>query len=145
MQITIFPDVKATSLQAYNEPWETFAARFINPPRYPTKHACPLVKLATFGDVRTAAGCLRSEANIISVSGLECDYDAGEMSAETAALLLSATGILAVVYTSPSHTVAKPRWRVLARYPWITLSLPAASLWAVSTRLWAASSPGNRL
>jgi hypothetical protein len=114
MQITIFPDVKATSLQAFNEPWETFATRFIDPPRYPSKHACPLVKLATFGDVRTAAGCLRSESNMISVSGVCGDYDAGVMSPDLAALLLSATGILAVVYTSPSHTSAKPRWRVLA-------------------------------
>lgn len=114
MQITTFPDVKATSLQAYDEPWETFAARFINPPRYASKMACPLVKLATFGEVRTQAGCLRSESNIVSVSGVEGDYDGGEMSADLAALLLGATGILAVVYTSPSHTADKPRWRVLA-------------------------------
>ena len=121
MQVTILPDVKATSLQAYNEPWDTFAARFINPPRYASKMACPLVKLATFGDVRTpidpktgSGNCLRHEANMISVSGIECDYDGEVMSPDLAALLLGATGILAVVYTSPSHTADKPRWRVLA-------------------------------
>jgi hypothetical protein len=114
MQITIFPDVRATSLQAYDEPWETFAARFINPPRYASKQACPLVKLATFGEVRTPAGCLRSEQNMRSVSGVCGDYDSGEMSAEMAAMLLTVSGILAVVCTSPSHTADKPRWRVLA-------------------------------
>jgi hypothetical protein len=41
------------------------------------------------------------------------DYDGEEMSVEDARDLLVRAGITAILYTSPSHTVAKPRWRVL--------------------------------
>lgn len=77
------------------------------------KAACQLIKLGSFGDQRTAHGALRSDYNLLQVSGLEGDYDAGEVSVDEAVRRLERAGIRAAVYTSPSHTDDKPRWRVL--------------------------------
>jgi len=114
MRVTIFPTVAATTAEILDVSWDDFAARCLNPPIYPSKAACPLVKLATFGDQRTPRGALRHEANILSISGIEADYDAEQMSPEEAYGALTLHGIRALIYTSPSHTTAAPRWRVLA-------------------------------
>ena len=82
-----------------------------------TKEALPLFKAAVFGDDPTlspSGTCLRCDDNVLSVSGLEADYDKGEMTPEEAERLLSEFQIAALIYTSPSHL--KPgkgnRWRV---------------------------------
>jgi hypothetical protein len=59
----------------------------------------PWLKLARFGNVRTEKNSLRNDANVLSITGVEADYD-GEK-------------VLAMVYTSPSHTEDTPRWRIL--------------------------------
>jgi hypothetical protein len=114
VRITIFPDVRATSIESYDTTWADLAARCVNPPVYPSKQHCPLVKLAAFGDQRTVKGSFRHDPNVLAVSGLEGDYDAGLIQPSVAAMLLEMAGIQALVYTSPSHTPAAPRWRVLA-------------------------------
>ena len=81
--------------------------------RAPDKAALPLIKLATFGGQRTTRGSLRSNANVERVTGVEADYDAGQLGIEGAGALLRAAGIAAVLYTSPSHMPDFPRWRVL--------------------------------
>ena len=73
----------------------------------------PWLKLARFGDDRTKAGSLRHNGNVLRVSGTEGDYDGGLVAMTRAAEMLSSAGILAILYTSPSHTEALPRWRVL--------------------------------
>lgn len=78
------------------------------------KTACPWIKLATFGNMRTGKNSLRHNANVMSVTGVEGDYDGGEMSPEDAVAMLEKHQIRAIVYTSPSHTAQKPRWRVIA-------------------------------
>jgi len=82
----------------------------------PTKEALPWLKLARFGDKRTEKNSLRHNANVLSISGVEADYDGGEVSEDIAILRLEAAGLLGVVYTSPSHTEAVPRWRVLCPF-----------------------------
>lgn len=114
MRVTIFPTVGAQSAESFDVSWEAFAERCKTPHVYPSKQACPLVKLATFGNQRTDKGAIRHEANMISVSGIEADYDAGQMSPEAARDMLAMYGVQALIYTSPSHTSAVPRWRVLA-------------------------------
>jgi len=121
---TIFPDVRGQVAEARTADWPELAAWCVNPPQYPSKQACPLIKLATIGEQRTAKGALRHDANILTVSGLEGDYDGEQMAPETAKTLLEFAGIAAVVYTSPSHTPAKPRWRVIA--PFSAPQQPAA-------------------
>lgn len=78
------------------------------------KTALPWLKLAQFGDVPKLPGkSLRHDANLGTVEGIEGDYDAGVVSVAEAVARLRAADIAAVVYTTPSHTPAAPRWRVL--------------------------------
>jgi hypothetical protein len=81
----------------------------------PAKDKLPLLKLATFGDNKTDADCLRFDANVTQVSGIEGDYDGETIPMEAAAEKLRAAGIEALLYTSASHTPDRPRWRVLCR------------------------------
>lgn len=74
----------------------------------------PWIKLAPFGDKRTEQGSLRHNVNMLSVSGVEGDYDDGNVTPAEAAERLEDAGIAAWIYTSPSHTTERPRWRVLA-------------------------------
>lgn len=80
----------------------------------PSKKALPLIKLASFGDIPTHKGSLRHDANLIGVEGVEGDYDGGEVSLAQAVKMLRTADLAAVVYSTPSHTVGAPRWRVLA-------------------------------
>ena len=77
------------------------------------KGALPWIKLATFGDRRTDKGSLRHDANVLSITGIEADYDAATMSYDEAHERLVKAGLAAILYTSPSHTEDTPRWRVL--------------------------------
>ncbi|MFC7478527.1 hypothetical protein ACFQS7_29685 [Dankookia sp. GCM10030260] len=78
-----------------------------------TKAGLPWVKLARFGDIPTPKGSLRHDTNMLAITGIEADYDGEEVTPEDAGALLEAAGVKALIYTSPSHTDAKPRWRVL--------------------------------
>jgi hypothetical protein len=86
------------------------------------KRRLPLLKLARFGNEKTplvqkdgkwTGGCLRHDANMQALIGLEADYDEEKVSFDFAVGTLNKSGILAIVYTSPSHTPDKPHWRVL--------------------------------
>lgn len=78
------------------------------------KESCPWIKLATFGDKRTAKGALRHDANVLAITGVEGDYDGGVIQPQQAVEMLERHNIRAIVYTSPSHRPHAPRWRVLA-------------------------------
>jgi hypothetical protein len=91
------------------------------PVEYPSKEHCPFMKLAVFGDRRTDLRSLRHNANVISISGVEGDYDGEQVPLSEAAALLRAAGVKAILYTSPSHRPEAPRWRVL-----VPLSRPAS-------------------
>ncbi|MBV8521709.1 MAG: recombinase family protein, partial [Acetobacteraceae bacterium] len=80
----------------------------------PEKVSLPWLKLAVFGESRTEKNSLRHDANVKAITGIEVDYDGGEITFEAAHELLEKQGIAAIVYTSPSHTENKPRWRVIA-------------------------------
>src|SRR5215831_11220832 len=41
------------------------------------KELLPWIKLAKFGDKKTDKGSLRHDANVITITGCECDYDGG--------------------------------------------------------------------
>ena len=73
----------------------------------------PLLKLATFGSKISEKGAIRNNDNVLSISGVEGDYDGKKVSPETAVALLEDVDLAAVVYTTPSHTDAEPKWRVL--------------------------------
>ena len=87
------------------------------------------MKLATFGDVRTEARCLRHDGNVKSVYGAEADYDGEAMGFDEAVARIRDAGIAAILYTSPSHTPAKPRWMRLSTgmTDWLTAYTPSSS------------------
>lgn len=114
MKLTIFPDRYARDATESECSWSALCDWIASAPIHSDKESLPLLKLATFGTDRTTAGCLRHDANMIAVHGIEGDYDGGEMPIEYAADLLREAGVQACLYTSASHMPEAPRWRVLA-------------------------------
>lgn len=114
MSYTVFEDVQGTRLQRIDTNWDGLIQKLEAPPEYPSKDRCPLLKLAAFGDQRSHKGSLRTNTNMLTITGVEGDYDGGKVSPEEAAAKLQALHLEAIIYTTPSHTAEKPRWRVLA-------------------------------
>ena len=125
---TEFQDVFGMELTVKRTRWPDFVEVVRNPLRHKNKRSMPLVKLATFGQKRSDHESLRHDENMLQISGIEGDYDAavvgietaaarnisaGLVPIETAAELLRAAGIEAVLYTTARHTVELPRWRVM--------------------------------
>ncbi len=110
--ITKYPDARARSKSRIRTSLRDLAGKL--PDRIAaSKSELPLLKLARTGDQRTAKGSLRSNANMLTIEGVEGDYDGECMSVADAAKQLRKAGIAALIYTSPSHRPGKPRWRVL--------------------------------
>ncbi len=112
VHVTFFKDIyaKTVSVKAM-----TLAelANHINTAIAPTKEMLPWLKLAKFGDIRTDKACLRHDANVTGIDGVELDYDSEEMSFDEVVATLKRMGVCGIIYTTPSHTAAGPRWRVL--------------------------------
>lgn len=113
LPVAMFSDVKAQRIDPNHLTLRQLQERLTSTTA-PYKAALPLVKLGTFGNARTEKGSLRHDTNLLSVSGVEGDYDAGTVSPLDAADRLRQAGIAALIYTTPSHTSEAPRWRVLA-------------------------------
>ena len=77
------------------------------------KRKLPWLKLATFGSKKSDKGSLRHDANVVSISGIELDYDDEKISFDEAAARIKKEQLNALIYTSPSHAKDKPRWRIL--------------------------------
>jgi hypothetical protein len=84
------------------------------------KDSLALLKLARFGELRSKKNSLRHDANVIEVHGIEGDYDGERMSIAEAREALSSWGVAALLYSTPTHTDERPRWRVLA---WLSKAL----------------------
>lgn len=71
--------------------------------------------MARFGNTRSAKGSLRTNTNMQAISGIEVDYDVGEVSPARARAVLSEAGIAALIFTTPSHMQPGKgnRWRGL--------------------------------
>lgn len=80
-------------------------ARMIEETEAPKKSGLPLVKLARFKDHS------RSNANLRAVSGIELDYDAGEVPMADAVKAFRKAGVAALLCETPSSTRSAPRWR----------------------------------
>jgi RecA-family ATPase len=90
-----------------------------------SKAALPWVKLSIFGKERTEKNCLRHNANVLSITGAEMDYDGGKITLDEAVAIAEEAGLRALLYTSASYTDEKPKWRIL---------LPTSKPWAPSER-----------
>jgi hypothetical protein len=78
-----------------------------------TEAQLPLLKLARFGSIRSEGGSLRHNANLQTISGIELDCDRGDVSFDAAKAKFKDLDCIALLYTSPSHTEQRPRWRIL--------------------------------
>ncbi len=99
-----------------------------------TKEGLPWIKGAIFGDVPTVKGSLRHDANVLRITAVEGDYDAGTITPEEAHDALKQAGITALVYTTPSHLQPGKgnRWRVIAP---CSRKLPPGRRTALAARL----------
>src|SRR5438067_12218471 len=88
-------------------------AELIRTTTTPEKARLPWLKLARFGNARSEKGSLSNDRNVIAVCGIEADYDGEKIMFAEAVEILQNAGVEAIVYTSPSHTDAAPRWRIL--------------------------------
>jgi hypothetical protein len=104
---TVFPDRHARSKteMILSLGW---LADLIRTTRAPHNEGLPLLKLAQFGGGRTDPGCVRFDANVVAISGVETDYDGEQVSIEQAIEIATSAGLLCVIYTSPSHAPEKP-------------------------------------
>lgn len=112
LTITRFLDAGSKRILPVDASLRRFADQ-IRTERADAKSELPWLKLARFGDVRTEKGALRHDANLVAIDGVEGDHDAGTLTVAEACSRLQAAGLAAVVYTTPSHTPERPRWRVL--------------------------------
>lgn len=113
--VTLFP-----TQQAFAKSERKFTAKelaeLIRQTRAPTKAELPWFKLGSFGERRTEKNCLRHNANLKWVSGIEADYDQEKIAFDQAVNLLHYAGIASITYTSGSHKEDKPRWRILCPF-----------------------------
>jgi hypothetical protein len=112
VRITFFPDFAAATKREEAVCLRDLADR-IAATSAASKGELPWLKLATFGDLRSDKNSLRCNANVLTISGVEADYDQERVSFNDAVAILAEAGVKAIVYTSPSHTAATPRWRAL--------------------------------
>jgi hypothetical protein len=110
---SVFGTKDADRIMREDGDWQDLLRRIATSGPHPSKATCPWVKMARFGDIRTAKNSLRCNENVQEIYGVEGDYDDEVMQPEEAIAKLEAAHIKAVVYTSPSHTPERPRWRVL--------------------------------
>lgn len=114
MIVTDFTDQAARTKTETDVSFDELCQQIINASPVAYKQDCRWIKLARFGDriENPESGCLRTNANMLGVSGILGDYDLEEMSIDEAADMFRAAGVEAFFYTSPSHTPEAPRWRV---------------------------------
>ena len=112
LNLTVFPDTTGRTKRDMKRSLAEIATAI--PRRVAArKDGLPLIKLGAFGNVATRKGSLRHNANVLAIEGVEGDHDAGTMTVQQARDRLAAAGLAGLIYTTPSHRPAKPRWRVL--------------------------------
>lgn len=114
MRWTRFLSFAADSKKEIDHTWEEFIDHVQHAGPYAVKSVCPWLKGATFGEIRTDKGSLRHNGNVLNVTFLEADFDAENVSFLEAVERLEKHNVKALVYTTPSYTHDKPRWRAIA-------------------------------
>jgi putative DNA primase/helicase len=112
--VTIFPNKSAQVLTAKVMPIWDLRDLILNASA-DAKEDLQWLKLARFGNRPTPPpqSCLRNNANVDALSGIVAEHDKGTMPFDEAVRRLRKEKLTALVYTSPSHTEARQRWRVV--------------------------------
>jgi hypothetical protein len=110
--VTIFPDEYAGTKSARDMTLWELQDKILTASAA-KKDDLRLLKLARYGDTPSPKGCLRYDENVAAISGVVVEHDAETMSFDEAIGRLRDARVTALVYTSPSHTPANPRWRVV--------------------------------
>lgn len=109
MKITIFNSLTSTQGRALEISWQDFCRARQNEAPYQDKKAQPLVKLGIFDNDSRGQG-----SSLLTISGIELDYDAGQMTATAAAKLLRDAGVECCVVSTFTSQPSCPKWRVFA-------------------------------
>ncbi len=112
LAVTIFTSKEASTCREERRTLRQLA-RLIRATDAAAKDDLPWIKLACFGRARSENNCLRNNANVLAITGIEGDYDAQIIGFDEAHETLLKAGIRALLYTSPGYTPETPRWRVL--------------------------------
>ena len=109
MKITVFQSLTNPQGVQRELHWLEFVRERQNEVAYPSKAAQPLIKMGVFeGDSRGAGHSLTH------ISGIEIDYDDGQVAASAAAKLLRTAGVESVVCSTYTSSLDCPKWRVFA-------------------------------
>jgi P4 family phage/plasmid primase-like protien len=111
-KVTFFQSFGATAKQENMHTLQSLAAKVQNATAS-SKQQLPWLKLGLFGDAKTDKGSLRHDSNLHAITGIEADYDGERVGFDAAVETAIKADLLALIYTSPSHSQAQPRWRVL--------------------------------
>jgi Primase C terminal 2 (PriCT-2) len=112
VNVTFFPSQAAQSMRSESMTLPELCDR-IQTTNKRSKAALPWLKLASFGEQRTDKNCLRHNANVLEITGVEADYDREQMTLDEAIAIAKKAKLSALFYTSASYTEETPRWRVL--------------------------------
>jgi hypothetical protein len=118
-----FRDRHGTALRQEKVSMASLAERIARE-RGHSKQALPLFNLCRFGAKRSKKGSLRWDGNVLAIGGVLGDYDGEQVGFDAAVDALLRCDIAGIVYTSPSHTIEKPRWRVVC--PFLGRAYPGA-------------------
>jgi hypothetical protein len=118
-----FVMVAPTVVEVPGDLLEAIEEQIRTTPPAASKDALPWIKLAVFGNKRSAKGSYRHDANVVRLHGVEVDYDNGHSTNDQAAHAgrtiewardrLAKVGVRALLYSTASSTAEAPRWRVL--------------------------------
>jgi AAA domain/Primase C terminal 2 (PriCT-2) len=112
IEVTFFPNQSAQSQRRQSMTLPELRGLIQNTTK-PAKDKLPWLKLATFGDKRSEKNCLRHNANVLLITGIELDYDGEWMTLDAAIEIAERGRLKTLIYTSASYSDATPRWRIL--------------------------------
>jgi hypothetical protein len=107
MEYSVFQSLHNPQGQRVAATWADLCRTLQNVQSYPDKASQPLLKLGTFENNSRGQG-----NSLATVSGVEIDYDAGQVTATNAAKLLRQAGIEAVVCSTFTSSPTCPKWRI---------------------------------
>lgn len=122
--MTLFDDVHGYACREESHDIEGWH-RLIVGAKAPSKDLLPLLCGARFGTKRSAANSLRHGKNVRDYHALVADYDLEKMPFVEAVKRLRDAELSFIAYTTPSHTAATPRWRVIVFF---STAIPASQL-----------------